>query len=152
MIITFLLTVRSCLMLKLVCILWLEAVVLKPEPNPDIVGGLRLKDCNLVCPHRLNHWRLTIGSMWLLAVFCIFAVQELPWDSASCLANHSSVFPVWEIACKCQDVALITVRAWSHWFEVFSEQVLWSLDNLLAFCLHRTCSTVFAVSCVLVSV
>lgn len=30
-------------MLKLVCILWLEAVVLKPEPNPDIVGGFKAK-------------------------------------------------------------------------------------------------------------
>lgn len=63
-IVTFLLTVWSCLMLMLVCILWLDAVVFKPEPNPTYSS--RLKDCNLVRPQRLNHWSLTIGSVYLL--------------------------------------------------------------------------------------
>lgn len=48
-------------MLMLVCILWLDAVVFRPEPNPRYSS--RLKDCNLVCPQRLNHWSLTICSV-----------------------------------------------------------------------------------------
>lgn len=55
----------SCLMLMLVCIWWLDAVVLKAKPSPDIVVGLALKNCNLVLPQAVRRTPLVD---WLSSV------------------------------------------------------------------------------------
>lgn len=117
----------------------------KAEPSPDIVAVLRLKDCNLVHPHKLSHWSLTTGWIWLLLPSAYFEFRSLLVTQPGALINQSSLFTFWEIACECQDESLIIANAWMHCFRVPVLSVLWSPHNppnLLAVYFGGTCHNI----------
>ena len=129
-IIASILTVWSRLMLMLVCIFWLDVVVLKAEPNPDTssTAGLGLKDCNLVHPHKLNHWSLTTGCIWLELVFSVS-----PEEHSQVLWKPKALFSPLEKSIE-------NVRSFHQFSHIkLSIQhplwlVLWNLHNTTASC------------------
>lgn len=128
MIITLIFTVWSCLMLMLVCILWLDAMVYKPEPNPDIVVGLR----TVILSAHID-WIVKVCP-WAVYDFCCFThicSEESLWNSARC-------FEIIAVLSPCQEL-LVNVRMtlWSPW----AQKVIESRCSL------NKCYEVFLASC-----
>lgn len=142
--IALLLTVWSCLMLMLVFIFWLDAMVYKPEPNPDIAVGLRTVIFSAHMDWMVKS--LPLGCIWLRLLYAYLQQRialkfsQVPW-------NHSCVFSTSGI------VVHVRMTLWSMWAPKVidsrcSFNKLLSLHNLLLISGGRTCATAFAVSCV----
>lgn len=127
LLITIHVTVWSCLILMLVCILWLNVVFLKAEPNPDTVAGLRLKDCNFVQPHKSSDWNLSTGCMWLVP-FSEYLQRMDPHVTQSGTLNL-----------ECQDAAFIDFFFPSLYIKLLIHHPFWlallNLHNPTASCL-----------------
>lgn len=65
------------------------------QTQPRYTSSSKHKDCNLVRPHRLSHWSLTTGCVWLLLFSAYFQPMNPPVTQPGAL-KIQAVFPLTE--------------------------------------------------------